>query len=848
MGSDSESKNGTGLGEVSPAIKKIIKNLKEIVTNISEAEIYAVLLDCNMDPDDTVQRLLSQDTFHEVKSKRERRKEMKETQDLRPRFAYLGSTRGTRTANERSGWSGSSQANYEEGSVALKGDNVSVAPSSSYLTPNAKGETVNHQPSFNSDSLNTDSRGQSIGTGDGISHTLEPTPAQQPAWSGTSALHLSMADVVRLGRPSSKHSHVPFESTSYTHQDAATTNLDHYYEKPSQASTKTQTELHHDLHPQNSSNVMINNSRTTGSQNAFLEEQSTAPSLLSKLDSSAVPDSDKYFTQSNLYGNESELSRSSGLENILASEEHDADLNSDDIVSANASSRQKDVESSAGVSHSELTEIGSSSKSSSDALADNDVAKFQHLSLGKEDSENNLILPSHLKAFSADCSHLSFGTFKSGKCSSSTGLLPSNELNGDLQEASTMLDGLPAGHLETKNTEYNANDSIGSLYNKHREIADVISCDLQSELTKRDVSRATHGSETEFIYPSLKDYNAIKQSTRGSKSEFIYPSLKDYNAIKQSTPELSLGVNANARNISTMPKSTLDDLVQQLQLLQAPDNLQGQFHATQSLPSRHSNVVPSIGNPNIPFSEYRNPLSNTIPSSVLSSVLPQQRVPNYLPVEQPSNNLMGYSGLPQSYSSHLPSTFRSAYGGGDEFQQSLADLKYSLPDHGASGNRFPAGAPPDAYGAYGVSNNDPGHYIQSSSASPMMANNNYGDVFHPGFKDGNHFTALQQNTSPSTLNYGPGSRMPSAVQESAYYNSSLGQNQQYPGYRRVPQQQPSHQYESLEYSDLYRSQAGMTREHQQRNFGSLSNDTSDLKSEQLKQLYRLQQFWQQNRR
>lgn len=116
----SESKNGAVLGELSPATRKMIQNLKEIVSNCPETEIYAVLRECNMDPDDAFQRVLSQDTFHEVKSKLERRKEMKETEELRPRFTYSGSTRGTRSASERNGWSGSSQANYEEGNVAHK--------------------------------------------------------------------------------------------------------------------------------------------------------------------------------------------------------------------------------------------------------------------------------------------------------------------------------------------------------------------------------------------------------------------------------------------------------------------------------------------------------------------------------------------------------------------------------------------------------------------------------------------------------------------------------------------------------------------------------------------------------
>ena len=96
--------------------------------------------------------------------------------------------------------------------------------------------------------------------------------------------------------------------------------------------------------------------------------------------------------------------------------------------------------------------------------------------------------------------------------------------------------------------------------------------------------------------------------------------------------------------------------------------------------------------------------------------------------------MIGYSGLPQSYS-RLPASLRQAYAGGDELQQSLADLKYSLPDYGASVSRFPGGSATAGYGRYGMSGNDPGSYLHSSSASPMITNSGYGEVFHPQYED-----------------------------------------------------------------------------------------------------------------
>lgn len=42
--------------------RKVVESLKEIV-NCSDLEIYAMLVDCDMDPDETVSRLLSQGFF-----------------------------------------------------------------------------------------------------------------------------------------------------------------------------------------------------------------------------------------------------------------------------------------------------------------------------------------------------------------------------------------------------------------------------------------------------------------------------------------------------------------------------------------------------------------------------------------------------------------------------------------------------------------------------------------------------------------------------------------------------------------------------------------------------------------
>ncbi|XP_039141447.1 GBF-interacting protein 1-like isoform X3 [Dioscorea cayenensis subsp. rotundata] len=72
-------------------VRRMIQDIKEIAGNHGDEEVYAVLKECSMDPNETAQRLLFQDTFHEVKRKRDKRKESnKEPTDSRWRSGVEG--------------------------------------------------------------------------------------------------------------------------------------------------------------------------------------------------------------------------------------------------------------------------------------------------------------------------------------------------------------------------------------------------------------------------------------------------------------------------------------------------------------------------------------------------------------------------------------------------------------------------------------------------------------------------------------------------------------------------------------------------------------------------------------
>ncbi|BBG99862.1 hypothetical protein with DUF2431 [Prunus dulcis] len=59
---------------ISNRVRKTIQDIKEITGNHSEEEIYEMLKRCYMDPNETAQKLLYQDPFHEVKGKRDKEK------------------------------------------------------------------------------------------------------------------------------------------------------------------------------------------------------------------------------------------------------------------------------------------------------------------------------------------------------------------------------------------------------------------------------------------------------------------------------------------------------------------------------------------------------------------------------------------------------------------------------------------------------------------------------------------------------------------------------------------------------------------------------------------------------
>ncbi|KAH0468195.1 hypothetical protein IEQ34_003228 [Dendrobium chrysotoxum] len=138
-GGGGSSGNGVVAAPGIPAgARKMVQSLKEIV-NLPDQEIYFTLKECGMDPSEAVQRLLSQDSFHEVKSKRDKKKEVKELSESRTRTnnnTFSQGVRGSYDCGPRPSYTQSSLNGFGGNrgkALQKKEDGVCSVPSASNI-------------------------------------------------------------------------------------------------------------------------------------------------------------------------------------------------------------------------------------------------------------------------------------------------------------------------------------------------------------------------------------------------------------------------------------------------------------------------------------------------------------------------------------------------------------------------------------------------------------------------------------------------------------------------------------------------------------------------------------------
>ncbi|KAK6917235.1 GBF-interacting protein 1, N-terminal [Dillenia turbinata] len=823
--------NGGGLSGIPASARKLVQSLKEIV-NCSEQEIYAMLKECDMNPDDAVNRLLSQDPFHEVKSKRDKKKENKDVMESRSRGANNTSNRGRSSMDRNLGRGGSSQTistdpGFLHSKPAYKKENGPTAfQSSSSSGSGMPGYNPNRWLLSQSDSTVTESKISAVGSGDVISSSSQPASGYQPAWIGVPGQR-SMADIVKMGRPQGRVASAPNPShhNANHHHASVAPPIGSSYDLQSAESHASNVS---DLNPQ--AGVVVSQHITPDDDWPLDDQQpdaSVAPHLEPPLDAE-------------LYAGSSQLPLDSTDQHLIQSDEDQVVEDGDLEANASVSSGKMPEEPSGGATifdkdlfnnmNSYHTHMHAFEHQEVEDVAAPVSANFQQLSLKEEDQgrpveeeSRSVVIPDHLQVQSAECSHLSFGSFGSGINSAFSSQFASRPVSTNIEEAPAPAEASSTGHSESRNSEFYEDGHLRTTSDGNLTQRTGVSAGNyespsvpQTEVLKQDIAEAAQGNQYNFpssmpgySLENAQQLNAVlAHSQISSQMQNLAPFSSVMQSYTNSLPSTLLGSNAHVRE---------------------SDNSYSPFSMTQSLPTKYSNPVTSISSSTLSVPEMQalkagsfssaQPTPQTPPSTTAATgpALPQHLAVH--PYTQPTlplgpfPSMMGYPYLPQSFT-YLPSAFQQAYAGNSTYHQSLAAMLPQYKNSVSVSSLPQSAAVASGYGGFGNSTNIPANFPLNPPAASAATSRAYDDIISSQYKDSGHLISLQQNDSLALWD-GPGSRM-FALPASTFY-SFQGQNQQPPGFRQG--QQPSQHYGAgaLGFPNFYHSQTGISPEHQQQN-------------------------------
>ncbi|CAL9116132.1 unnamed protein product [Musa textilis] len=542
--------------------RKLVQSLREIV-HCPEPEIYAMLRECNMDPNEAVHRLLAQDTFHEVKSKRDKKKEIRESPESRSRTVNTSSGRGTRVGTDRGARSTSSQSSSTDyGTIKgkpnhKKENGTNALPNSSLLESATISSSPTQRPTIPSKSVPLGNVIQSTSITGGLSMPMQSSSVFQNRWLGNPG-HVSMADIVKMGRPQSEPSSMPVMASekSYMAQNADMLNMSHHKAKQSPA-TVLPSELDEKLEScQESTHVLeiSHNVRIAGGQHNVDDGWS----LVDGQHMECVSTTPEISGASTGYANSLELASSSLVDDGThlhvdphLEEIHDLEESLNVKILPTESrltslpDRQIQVDTSKGASHINEGLLKSTNSYSSQRLdldhhegslaaedvileISSDAADLSQLSLHEtstkpiEDSPA-VIIPNHLRVTNADCAYLSFGSFGSGAFA---GSFPSKPLESNLDMTPVIDDASKIADSDVRN-ESDSNrwlkpmltENVASRSDAGPENLDEPSTS-QPEMVRNDPLDTTYGLQ--YNSPSESSY-AISSCTQPNARTYTYP-------------------------------------------------------------------------------------------------------------------------------------------------------------------------------------------------------------------------------------------------------------------------------------------------------------------------------------
>ncbi|CAL9175014.1 unnamed protein product [Musa hybrid cultivar] len=862
--------------------RKLVQSLREIV-HCPEPEIYAMLRECNMDPNEAVHRLLAQDTFHEVKSKREKKKEIREPPESRSRTVNNSSGHGTRVGTDRGARSTSSQSSSTDygtfkGKPNHKKENgTNALPNSLLLESATVSSSSTQRPTIPSKSVPQGNVIQSTNITGGLSMPMQSSSVFQNSWLGRPG-HVSMADIVKMGRPQSQPSSMPVMASekSYMAQNADMLKMSHHKAKQSPA-TVLPSDLDEKLESRQESTHVLEISHNV----QIAEGQHNVDDGWSLIDGQpmeSVSTTPEMSGVSTGYANSLELASSSlvddgthlhvdpHLEEIHNLEESlNVTIMPAESRSTSVSDRQIQVDTSKGASHINEGLLKSTNSYSSQRLdldhhegslavedvileISSDAADFSQLSLHEtstkpiEDSPA-VIIPNHLRVTNADCAYLSFGSFGSGAFA---GSFPSKPLESNLEVTPVIDDASRIANSDARN-ESDSNrrlkpmltDNVASRSHAGPENLDEPSTS-QPEMVRNDPLDTTYGLQ--YNSPSGSSY-AISSCTQPNATTYTYP---QGNTQMQSLSHLS----SLMQQPNTLQNSILAASIPHLRDFDLPLS---PLLTTQSMPTRYSTTESSISGSKISMPEALKPGvfsdAQSTPQSLPSTTMLTSLVfPQNLPVHHYSQpalplghfaNIISYPFLPHSYA-YLPSVHQ-AFTANSPFHQSTAavpsaGMKYSQPQYRSSlsvASLPQASAIGSAYGGFGSSANVPAGYTLNHTTASTNMMIGLDEALSLQHREASHHIPLQQSENPAMWIHGAGSRTMSALPTSTFYNYP-GQNQ-HSGFRQT--QQSSH-LGALGYPNLHHdAQAGPSQEHQQNLSDGNMSDSQTVQSQPANQIW-----------
>ncbi|CAL4895046.1 unnamed protein product [Urochloa decumbens] len=786
--------DGADAPAIPAASRKMVQSLKGILADRSEGEIYATLCDCGMDPDIAVERLISQDTFHEVRRKRDKKKETKGSQESRPRSFQKPMHRGYKAGSDRSG----------------RADSMGV-----FKGPIKKEPELNAPLSSSALDVKTSNPTEMISATSNVAqadakNTTQPPSQAQHGWGGIPG-RPSMAEIVKMGRPQAK-----VGSRSASSSTAMPSAGDSVINTPSHIPKEYNRNVFASEVGHGAADKLPN-----GAIEVYSVPKDAPVDILPPAEGTDVPAPSKFEEPSTPDVNEDGIEKDTNLE----------EGNTESLtMSAQFSASGKD--------NSEYTEVAAAHDDGliektddfqSNGLSDEHTQnlngdmsattkQFDQLALheGPKSSDDNpaVIIPDHLQVSNADCAHLTFGSFVSGTLDASLTTRPL-ECHEDVatipdDHSIDQTDGIHEDESKATATPP-AGEYVASATNSNIENLDVASAQ-QSEVIRANFLDVANN--TEYIL-STSDFATSSAAMQDSASH----NYLQENRQSQNISPLSgfMQIQNGLLPPAILPLREFDPAFSLL--LTNPPVMQGTTsssmnNATVSTQPQESGNPVGLPNPQ---------LTQPQPSTSIASgpPLPQHLLHPYAQATLPLGyGMIGYPSLPPSYAYIQPAAFQQPYMN-NMFHQAAAaapnsSVKYPLPQYKTLASLSqPTSLLSNYVGGFGTANNMPGNFPVNQSTASATTTLGFDGSVPPHYKDGNQFISLQQqNENPAMWMHGAGSRgMPPLVASTLY--GYQGQSHQ-AGLRQG--QLPS-QFGGA----LGQSQPGLGPEHRNPSDGNLSS-------------------------